>query len=714
MTAEVTVNYSPGCARALYQNAVHPRVMFGPDDMPMLKDRIESGDGLAVMTALRAKVGRLVDVIHAEKDLERLLAWECRSWNDPGILIRMALQDIALVAALDEEPRTLDALRRVFAISVDWRQKAKPTELSALAYDIAYPLLPEEIRIEFRALALQSIRRRLEQTRKRLFKGAAGNITLGTALEALVNVLAIAGDPGVPDLAAEQAELLTMYQAVLHVAINPDGYPEEDTGYGTGVAAWLVQLGEALRRAGLYDPYAECPRYARFGSAMLHFVEPWGEDLANTGDHGDDFGGREFALARLAAETGNRTLLWLLGTLHYHHGKVHPQNRLPDYYIEVPLRPGFRVPATWLSLLALGDMDGEIHPAKARPPTAFMDRGRGIVSFRSGWDPDASFVVFDGSQRSPGGPGHFHDSSGHFSLSALGEYFAIDCGRYTNEQDQHNVVLVDGKSGRPLHGEWRCNYCFGRLIDYRPDPFVDSAAADSSHQHNCFWAWRCIGLVKGAHPYLWTVEDVNKHNDWAEFWWTLNTSPENTIAIDGPTATITGWRHGHHLDVHFALPSADSYPKSHSLALSQDVATVSAHAYIKDIDAHVRAFDRPADMVHGPVYRRPRLIGKVAGYNGRFMSLMIPRRRDGNPASVERIPSLDNSLAVRVVFDDAEDILIYAYEHNLLEAAGIRARGQWCVVRRARADGNVIASALGNGTSLQVEGKDITPYSRLP
>jgi hypothetical protein len=355
---------------------------------------------------------------------------------------------------------------------------------------------------------------------------------------------------------------------------------------------------------------------------------------------------------------------------------------------------------------------GDLGPAHAPGnPTAFCDRGRGLVSFRSGWDDDATFAVFDGSQRSPAAPGHAHESCGHFSLSALGEFFAIGTGRYNVDQDCHNVVLIDGKSGRSTDGEWIADYHAGRLIDYKPGPFVDTAAVDSSHQHNCMWARRWLGLVKdpsGKLPsYVWTVDDINKANDWAEFWWQLHTSPENAITINGDSATIRGWRRGNLLDVHFALPDPASYPKPYALALSQDVATPSSVKYVGDVAAAAARFPRPADMLHGPVFQRPRLIAKVSGWNGRFMSLMLPRAKGRKPAKVERLPSLVNSLAVRITFPNlgVQDTLIWAYEHHLLEAGDVRARGNWCVVRQATANGKVLSHAIGEGTSLIVAGK---------
>ena len=124
------------------------------------------------------------------------------------------------------------------------------------------------------------------------YANAAHNLTFGYALGGLWALLAIRGDAGVPKLAAEEAELVRRYEATLYTIVHPDGYPEEDIGYGTSVYGGQLLLGEALRRAGLFDPW-QYDGVRNFGQAMLHFVQPWGEAVSNTGDHGSTFAGRE-------------------------------------------------------------------------------------------------------------------------------------------------------------------------------------------------------------------------------------------------------------------------------------------------------------------------------------------------------------------------------------------------------------------------------------
>ncbi|MBI3986553.1 MAG: heparinase II/III family protein [Lentisphaerae bacterium] len=685
------MNFNFGAAKKLYARKLHPRLFIGPDDVEPLRRKARSPYGRKVMAALRGKLSPTIGQIVGSNDPATLLKPDKSNSFAPVAIGHVC--EIGLVGLLDNDGDAIEAARRLLLNTGGCLGYGIGSE----AFDLIASRLRSEDRRAFAARAAGAIRKQVPEARSHYLKHAGHNITIAQNMDwALFALLAIEGEPGAGELESEKADLLRFFEATLNVVIGPDGYPEEDMGYGTMVAGGIMgRLAEALRRAGLYDAYRQCPRYARFGQAILHFVQPWGRHLIVTGDHSDEFRWRETILARQASETREPALLWLLGTL------------LNDPAEEVLLRKGFQTPATLMSLMFADDFKKARHPSLTRPPTQFRDRGRGIVSFRSGWRPDDTFVVFDGSQRSPSAQGHAHASCGHFSLSALGEYFGIDAGRYNIEQNCHNVVLIDGQSGRSTNGDWSYAKHDGLLTDYLPDAFCDFAAVDSSHQHNCYWARRYLGLVKGdgAPSYVWTMEDINKANDWAEFWWQLHTSPVNTITLHDTRAEITGGCHGNRLDVHFALPAPDSYPKPHAVTLSQDEATPSSTHYITDPYQRAKRCALPLETIHYSRYVRPRLLAKVSGYNGRFMSVMIPRRITDEPAKIERLPSIDNSLAVKITFATVEDTLIFAYEHNLLEAGGVNARGQWCVVRQSRATGKVLTYALGHGARLTVDGK---------
>ncbi|MCX5661601.1 MAG: hypothetical protein NTW19_18140 [Planctomycetota bacterium] len=715
-----------GNARPLYRDNLHPRILCGPADIARLRTQVRRGDGLRLMNALRRKLRPVIERILNSPDLSKDLDfYGTNTWMGFGWTASMSMRDMALLAVIDDDEGAGEAARRCLldpakgtACGVGW------TGTGIIAFDILHPRLSPEDRRQYVAKLEPIVHEGVTTGGRSFYKSAGGNtLVCGQVVRGVLAALAIQGEPGVADFAPALDRLLKALEASLFCAYNVDGFPEEDIGYGTDVAGGLAWAVEGVRRAGLYDvydPVAGCPHWQRLGRALLHFVQPWGEYFSMTGDHPPCFWNREYCLARIAAQTRDPLVRWVLGAVEFT-GKEWADNPHKDFHVELPLRKGFQVPVTGLSLLALDELKPGTHPAKANAPTAFRDRGRGMVSFRSGWSPDATFVVFDGSQRSPAAQGHFHASCGHFNLTALGEYFGIAPGRYGTEQDQQSLVLVDGKSGRSTNGQWVQTDWHGNLTGYQPGPFCDFASVDSSLQHDCMWARRHLGLVKGkgATPYVWTVEDLNKAHDFREFWWTLNTSPENRIelrhgdvASSGATgspgsATITGWRKGNHLDVHFALPAPREYPRPHTLALAQDETTTSSWDYVKDPRGNVPNFVRPAAMVNAIVFLKPRLIAKVAGYNGRFMSLMLPRRKGEVPARVERLESVDCSLALRVTFEKVEDTIIWAYEHHLLEAGDVVARGRWCVVRRSRKTGRVLDHALGEGTRLNVAGKEL-------
>lgn len=716
------MNFSFGAAKKLYANREHPRIYFGREDLTALRRLLRTSDGKKIAGAFREQARRSVRQI-LEIEPSQLTA-ALKQKAKPGYGGIGAASDMGMLAVLDDDADALEATRRVLAAAPgaeeDPPANGQPRHrlgrnlgaTMAIAYDLIQPHLSAAERRAFCGwLYRRGVKKTLDDSLPHYYLCAGMNIPLGGLRNALQMLLAIDGEEGIPDLKPEWDRALPMLEATLNTIMGPNGYPEEDMGYGTSVVGSVAKVAEALRRAGIYDVYRECPRYARFGNAMLHLVQPWGEHLSTTGDHGDDFGGRGFVLARQAQETRNPALLWLSGTLCY--PSEPPGN-------DLVLRGGVRVEKSVFSLLLADQFQKGVHPArlKPRPATQFCDPQRGIVTFRSGWDKDDTLVVFDGSQRNPAAQGHEHASCGHFSISAFGEYFGIDTGRYNLEQNCHSVVLIDGKSGRSTDGEWTSVKHPGVLKSFVPGKFVDTASVDSSLQHNCYWAWRHVGLVKGGIPsgggikggdapaYLWVVDDINKNNDQGEYWWQLHTCPENTIALSRHHATITGWRHGNKMDVHFALPSTLEYNPPHKwLGLSQDQVEPSSYKYVGPFNkSRLTRFRRPAEQVHYSTFRRPRLLAKIAGLNGRFMSLLLPRAKNMPQAKVERLKSLPASLAVRIQFAQVEDTIIFAHEHGLLEAGGISARGRWCVVRRSRANGRVLNHAVGEGTRLIVDG----------
>jgi hypothetical protein len=703
------MDYSFGAAEKSYRDNVRPRVHFSPADLPALRRQLQSGDALTVLREFRRRtredIRRVLEFSSDDELREAVL--EPRT---PGRRLiwagrRTTIANMALLSLLEENEDALSAVRRLFRIIPDADRSDQgrlaisynAVGMICQAYDMVAPeLMPEEREQLCDWAWTMGVQRNLKELSHRIFKAPGQNIPMSGVLNALQALLCLDGEPEAEDAGALWERAIPMLEAMVQGCIGPEGYPEEDMGYGTLMTARVAHTADIIRRAGIYDVYERCPRYRKFGRAILHMTQPWGTHLTTTGDHGDDFGMRTFVLSRLAEENDDPVLIWLL-------------THLSDSG-DISLDESRQVEHSFYSVLMAEEFGRGVPPTDVDPELSFLAPRRGMVSFRSGWQEDATYVAFDGSQRCPAAQGHQHASCGHFMLSAFGDYFAIGPGRYNMEQNCHNVTLIDGESGRTTNGQWHFMFHDGILTDYRPGSMVDVAAVDSSLQHDCFWARRHLGLVRGQHarPYVWIVDDINKNNDWAEYWWQLHTSPENTIEIRGDSATVTGWRSGNQMDVHFVLPDSSEYPRPHELQeLYQDIAEPSSYKYVTNIEEHLEKFDRPADQVHYAAFRRPRLIARIGGYNGRFMTLLLPRHADDPEPQVERLDSLPVSLAVRIRFREVEDTLIFAHEHNVLRANGVNGLGHWCLVRRHRETREVLEYELGEGTYLEVDGREV-------
>ncbi|MCX5661732.1 MAG: hypothetical protein NTW19_18795 [Planctomycetota bacterium] len=720
------------CAADLYRRGQHPRILVSPPDLAKLRKDVLRGHGKKILAHIRRNIAPIVDKTLScatDADLDRALTPD-GSWGDFVNNVGNSIHDMAMTVALGTAPaddkRTMEAIRRLLAAGLRNRKHGF-FGYHAYAYDLIADRLAPELRLAYAKANIAQAQQLIAPYEISHYGSAGLNGVLVHMFMALHLVLAVRGDEGADPAVVEPllARLISMLRASMHTAFNIDGYPEEDVGYGTSVVSSLTKSCHAVSRAGLWDAFNECPRLRLAGRAIMHFVQPWGGQLAATGDFPwASCDHRECLFPRLAKINRDPSLLWMLGAINNDNRSLKPEFAPGQIAQETTLAKGFQVPATADTLTALDCIGKPVHPAKAGVPVAFRDRGRGLVSFRDRWHDDGTLVIFDGGQRSPAAQGHHHMSSGHFSLTAMGDFFGIDLNRYGTEQSEHSLTLVDGKSGRSTNGNWgTLEYTHGQLTRYEPAPLVDWAAADSSLQHDCFWARRSLLFIKphgkvsssgavapaaGSPPaYVVTIDDINKANDFREFWWTLNTSPENTIALRERSATVTGWRKGNHLDVHFALPAANEFPKPHTLEMAQDEPTTSSHNYIKNPRERAAQYVRPSAMLEGIVFVRPRLVAKVAGYNGRIMAALLPRRKGQKPAQFERIPSLPASLAMRITWEKFEDTVIWAHEHNLLEAGDVRAVGQWCVVRKSRATGRVVAHALGDGVSLRIDGKKI-------
>jgi hypothetical protein len=323
-------------------------------------------------------------------------------------------------------------------------------------------------------------------------------------------------------------------------------------------------------------------------------------------------------------------------------------------------------------------------------PTATYSAGTELANFRTSWSRGAVYLNVLGSGRSHASQTHKHADCGHFSIFAHGEYLAIDTGRYNVDEDQHSVVMVDGKPHLPCAG-WGMNTRGGRLLDFQRAGFVEYVRVDMAHMKDCIWADRHFLFVRlgGDDAYMVAIDNINKNNAKHSYWWQLHAHPAAAVRIDGERQASVVGRAGR-LDVTFAVPTALDFPSDpHRIALRADEAWWS-RPYGKNDAAP--SHDR-ADVWITSV-RRPRLIAEVEGLNGQIMAVIVPRRTGDAPLTVRQVAQ--RRVLTMVVESEAYvDTIAAPLDSGVLLTPDMRGFTELAVVRRDKQGGLVDQWSVG-------------------
>jgi hypothetical protein len=115
------------------------------------------------------------------------------------------------------------------------------------------------------------------------------------------------------------------------------------------------------------------------------------------------------------------------------------------------------------------------------------------------------------------------------------------------------------------------------------------------------------------------------------------------------------------------------------------------------MEKKIASYGRPSQMIHGPVYERPRLVIRFNGWNGRSLGLLIPRLKGDKAPKITQLNSTTGTIAVQIAFTDVTDTIIVGFDHALLRANDVSEHGGWCVVRCRNSDGQIIRRTVGTG-----------------
>ena len=505
---------------------VHPRVFFGPDDLPEMRRRLrETHVGRLMMAGIR---GRLLQASPRREDWEdvpykptpeQLEAYAARGlhvhprmgyrgpwvggwidalaagrvpdelaglWTDrdprgkrhylmhllPYEAFRCLIdQDAAggrrLAAAATTIARDLQKHMDTWTGTDDWQRVYQPLSSHSLGltYDWAHAWMTEEQRTVVRK-TIAAITRGKQYLGLNQLPGFPANTSNWNIIHAnlLPMILAIEGEQGYDeDVYLRIVEGLRKW---VYVASGPQGAPFEGLNKSHYAPNWLVPL--AKRGQPLLGTEWSKNHVRRF---QLHTMLPWG------GEHVFETGigpSRDIATFKFA----------------------HPSDPVVDILYASTVRALFEKDARgpwpnirtsyapkWCDLFlatdplgAKGDAydfdaayDRVLAHLRAREPLTYFSDYRGVLTTRSAWTRDAAFLYVE--PRHVHG-GHTRASRGEFVFAADGRVWARRTEAVESDSAVHSVVLIDGRG----EGPFRC--VPARTLAVRDAPAATFIAAD--------------------------------------------------------------------------------------------------------------------------------------------------------------------------------------------------------------------------------------------
>jgi hypothetical protein len=339
-----------------------------------------------------------------------------------------------------------------------------------LTYDWAHKWMTDDGRAVVRATIAEMTAGKyfLGQDHVPAFPGNTSNWNIIHA-NLLPMVLAIEGEEGYdPNVYARIVEGLRKW---VYVASGPNGAPFEGLKKSAYAPWWLIPLA---KRGEAFIGTEYCKNHAR--KFLLHTMLPWGgEHVFETGIGAMN---RDIVALKYAHPT-DPVIDFLYGST------VH--DRFPGESIGPWPNIRTTYPPPWWQLFVGEDPIGAVGDAydfdaafertmsalrKDEPLTYYSDY-RGLMTTRSGWDPNAAMVYFE-PRNVPGG--HTRASRNEFVFAALGRVWAHRTEAVEDTSELHSVVLIDGKGQGKQGG--RCPA--GRTVALIDKPEATFAAADAA------------------------------------------------------------------------------------------------------------------------------------------------------------------------------------------------------------------------------------------
>lgn len=699
---------TPSDTARLFTDDIHPRLFFGPDDIPALREKADREPCRLIRDEIlkRAKdaltPGTDCYVDPSWDKAEMLKGFGGGQINGTGL----AMHYLAFAYVLTGDDTWADEAIRIVmqftnsSLSIDAAIENPEMAFESIChetfannltfvFDFCYERFSEEDRTTVHAY----LRAVCEGYRKQFLynprghKFGLGNNTFWRTFEKYVVTTAATWKPG--EDGPELANIEGFLRRSIHRGVDEGGAIYEGPGYGWRDTEWLSYTAEVLRRMGAIDLWKDEPRFARIFEHWACLILPANRGQNNYCDAHRHKPDRPMVGMLLAARRLNEPVFqWVWEQLG---GRGNPLGlgNAPTWF-----RWGLGQSLLW------EEPEAEAKdPGSAGWPSSRTSGNAGVMVMRSAWDNDSLYASLLASTRYSGNNIHQQVDSGHFSLFALGEAFSVDSGYGDILGRYHSLMMPNGQE--PIRAPHVFTHMFfgGRPEAFASDTYADYGRVNTGEQWNCHWAYRHMMLVKmpGVRPYLIVFDDMNVNPEHRMYRWQMNSEPGNVVEIDDAQerATITGKKN--RLELAWSYPAKDTYPKDHWLELSA---------------TEIESFNWMAKHKPTGMGKRPQLRADLWGYNGELLSVLMPRLADEQSVPAERIFGTDQ-FGLVLDFGDFTDTVVASPVERRVDIGGMNGEASLAVVRR-NTDGKCTCWAAADAFSMQIDGETKLDHTTDP
>ncbi len=530
---------------------IHPRIYFGPSEIPDIKQRLENtASGRAIMAQIHAYTTLLhlgaANYNHnstygldesgnrwvgntgfwdSQKEYNQLVNEDLAVWDDVTIkrkhmtacmMSLLAFECLIKQGAFDEDTQTMynDRANDLAKAMTFWAELALADSTlnglgnnynhfggshMALAFDLNYHAMTDNQRSKVREALAKIVRQEPNHGAHLLAYANTSNWTTLNTFELVIN-LAIEGEEGY------NADLTERWMRALHNFINYGWYPSGAGYEGLGKNYQYATTLIACAKRG-YSLLGH-PHVRAYGESFLPAImQPFGHgytsyDVWGGSGHDDEKGKYKFnssdavGLKWIFPENPSIDFVWRnyieQAYENNSEGYVYQQIRPDDSY------QNYLIPAAvFASDYNQGDWSTQ---AENTVQEDYLASDRGLAIMKSDKSSDAIAVQFHCRQDMGG---HTHGDRNDFTLSALGRIWIRKS--YGGSQFQptwfHSTMIIDGKGvavGDPDGDKCRQP---GKLLDWETNDQFSLVAGDATYAYT--WDWHWSPHSEGVdHPWL--------------------------------------------------------------------------------------------------------------------------------------------------------------------------------------------------------------------